>query len=81
MSTSTIRINKRTHNLLHEIKSLSGQSMQEIVEKALTAYKEKHFWDEVNQAYCKLKNTSGLVKEKEERELWDVTLSDGLGDD
>jgi len=79
MSTATVRINAKTHKLLQDIKKNSGDSMQAIISKALERYKEIQFWEEVNEAYSKLKaNKTAFKDEIEERKLWEKTLFDGM---
>jgi len=78
MATATVRINTRTHKLLQDIKKISGEPMQTIISKALEHYKEVQFWNEVNEAYSKLKSDKKAWKEElEERKLWARTLKDG----
>jgi predicted transcriptional regulator len=78
MSTATVRIDSRTHKLLHEIKKISGEPMQIIISKALEHYKEVQFWNEVNEAYMKLRTDKKAWKEElNERKLWSRTLKDG----
>lgn len=78
MSTATVRINSRTHKLLQEIKKISGEPMQTIISKALQHYKEVQFWNEVNEAYLKLRTDKKAWKEElNERKLWSRTLNDG----
>ncbi len=78
MSTATVRIDSRTHKLLQEIKKISGEPMQIIISKALEHYKEVQFWNEVNEAYLKLRTDKKAWKEElNERKLWSRTLNDG----
>lgn len=78
MSTATVRIDSRSHKLLQEIKKISGEPMQIIISKALEHYKEVQFWNEVNEAYLKLRTDKKAWKEElNERKLWSRTLNDG----
>ncbi len=78
MSTATVRIDSRTHKLLQEIKKISGEPMQIIISKALEHYKEVQFWNEVNEAYLKLRTDKKAWREElNERKLWSRTLNDG----
>lgn len=82
MSTAIVRINSKTHKLLQEIKKDSGKTMQEIISKALEHYREIQFWNEVDEAYLKLKSNKKAYKQEiEERKLWEKTLSDGIKSD
>lgn len=82
MSTATVRIDKRTHQLLQEIKNFSGESMQTIISKALENYKEVQFWEEVNEAYSKLRaNKKDWAEEKKERKMWERANLDGIQKD
>lgn len=73
------RISDRVLNMLKEIASLTGESRQEILLKALDAYKRQRFLEQANAAFAALKADSQEWEiEQEERKAWDVTLNDGL---
>lgn len=78
MASATVRIDAKTHKLLHEIKKISGEPMQTILSKALEHYKKVEFWNEVNSAYENLKSDRKSWREElDERKLWAKTLKDG----
>ncbi|MGI9951341.1 hypothetical protein V3F56_03180 [Moorellaceae bacterium AZ2] len=73
------RISEQALNVLKEIALLTGESRQEILLKALKAYKRQLFWEQANAAFAALRADSKEWEiEQEERKAWDVTLSDGL---
>lgn len=57
-------------------------AMKAILEKAIEAYRRRHFLIEVNKAYAALRQgpKAWALVEKERAE-WDVTLGDGLEPD
>lgn len=73
------RISDQALNILKEIAALTGESRQEILLKALDAYKRQRFLERANAAFAALKaDRQEWEIEQEERKNWDVTLSDGL---
>ncbi len=82
MSTSTVRISQRARNLLRDLASQTGESMQAILESALEDYSRRRFLEAANTSYAALrKDPQAWQEELEERALWDNTLMDGLEDD
>lgn len=79
MSTTTVRINHQTWEHLKELAAFAGESMQEILDKAIEDYRRKCFLEEANKAYAVLKNKPDQwAEEVHEREVWDITNNDGL---
>ncbi|MCG0278028.1 MAG: toxin-antitoxin system protein [Thermanaeromonas sp.] len=73
------RISEQVLKMLKEIASLTGESRQEILLKALDAYKRQRFLEQANAAFAALKADRQEWKiEQEERKAWDVTLNDDL---
>jgi len=79
MVSSTVRITPEARKSLREIADSTGQSMQEVLSKAIEDYRRKTFLETANAAFAALRNDARAWKqEQEEREAWDATLSDGL---
>lgn len=79
MSSAIVRISKSSHQILQELSSRQGESMQAILNKAIEEYRRKQFFEEANAAYAALrKDPKAWKQEQEERALWDATLQDGL---
>ncbi|HAZ44111.1 MAG TPA: toxin-antitoxin system protein [Cyanobacteria bacterium UBA11369] len=79
MESSTVTIGSTSYKTLQELAARSGESIQEILEKAIEQYRRQKFLEEANQAYAALRNNpEAWASEIEEREAWDVTLADGL---
>lgn len=75
----TTRISDSTHHVLRKLAEQSGQSMQELVDKAVELYRRQRFLEESNRAFEALRaDHSGWKEEQAERELWDITLADHL---
>ncbi len=82
MGGSTVRVNEKTIKNLNEIVKKTGQSKQEILDRAVEEYRRKHFIMEANKAYTFLKNNPEKWQEEiKEREEWEITLEDGLRDE
>lgn len=78
MSTTTVRMNRHTWELLKELAAQAGAPMQEILDKAVEEYRRKYFLEETNKAYAVLReNPEMWAEEVEERRIWDVTNGDG----
>ncbi len=82
MPSTTVRINPITHQILRRLADTSKQSMQAVLDKAIQSYSEHYFWDDVEQAYARLKsNPAHWQDELNERKQWEATLFDGLEGD
>src|SRR5262245_32924489 len=79
MSTPTVRISEASHQLLKGLAEQTGQSMMDVLDKALDAYRRKLFFDQMNAGYAELRSDpKAWAEHLAERELWDATQMDGL---
>ncbi|MFB2897042.1 hypothetical protein ACE1CI_29355 [Aerosakkonemataceae cyanobacterium BLCC-F50] len=79
MESCTVAIGSTSYKTLQEMAARSGESIQEILDKAIEQYRRQKFLEEANNAYAALRNNpEAWANEIEEREAWDVTLTDGL---
>lgn len=82
MSTLTIPISESGQHILRELAEQTGQSMTEVLDMALDAYRRKLFFEQLNVGYAELRaDPQGWAEELQERKLWDATLMDGLDAD
>ena len=82
MSPPSIRISEASHQILNELAEQTGQTMMEVLDKALDAYRRKLFFDQLNAGYAELRADPEVWAEHlAEREQWDATLMDGLDAD
>jgi hypothetical protein len=82
MSATIIAISEAAHQILQDIAEQTGQSLTDIVDKALDAYRRKLFFEQLNAGYAALRaDPKAWTEELEERTLWDATLMDGLDPD
>jgi len=82
MPSATVRISENSRNILRALAAQEGESMQAIVEKSIEQYRRQRFLEAVNAAYEALRQDNSTWKEMEnERNQWEVTLSDGLPKD
>src|SRR6266849_1999774 len=82
MSAPTVRISEASHQVLKELAEQTGQTMMDVLDKALDAYRRKVFLDAVNAGYAALKgDAEAWAEHLAERKLWDATLMDGLDPD
>jgi hypothetical protein len=79
MSTSSNPISEKSQQTLRELVEQTGQSMTEILDKALDAYRRQLFFEQLNAGYAALRaDPEAWAEELHERQLWDATLMDGL---
>lgn len=79
LPTTTVRISRRTRDIIQELAQSSGQSMQDIMEEAIAAYQGRQLLEATNAAYATFKdNPEAWLELQEERADWDATLDDGL---
>ena len=77
--TTTIRVSREIYNQVKTLALQQNKNMQDIIEHAVTEYKKKKFYNDLNEAYAKLKsNPNDWQLELEERNEWDSLLADGL---
>jgi arsenate reductase-like glutaredoxin family protein len=75
----TTRISEPTRKILRKLAQESGESMQEILDKAVELYRRQRFLEESNRAFEALRaNTTAWEEEEAERKAWDATLADDL---
>jgi len=78
-ATTTIRVSTSTRDLLQELATQSGNSMQFVLERALEQYRRQQLLEDVNAAYAVLHaDTAAWAELERERAEWDQTLADGL---
>jgi hypothetical protein len=79
MSTPTVRISAASHRLLKELAEQTGETMTDVLDKALDAYRRKVFFEQLNAGYAELRaDPQAWTEHLSERALWDATLLDGL---
>ena len=82
MKTQIVRISSETHSRLKTMASASGETIGEILAKAVDAYRRKMLLNDANRAFARLKERKELWKdEQNEREEWETALADGLEKD
>jgi predicted transcriptional regulator len=82
MSAPTVHISEAAHLVLKQLAEQTGQTMAEVLDKALEAYRRQVFIDAVNAGYAALRaDPVAWAEHLAERRLWDTTLMDGLDGD
>jgi hypothetical protein len=82
MSTPTVRVTGKTHHILQELAKQSGQTMTDILDKALDAYRRQVFFEQLNAGYAELRaDPKAWAQMEKERKQLDATLPDGLDAD
>ena len=80
--STTIRINRTTHEVLKGIASEQDVSMQTVIESAIEKYRQHIMLSQMNEDFAALRKDKKAWKEElEERRLWDNTLGDGIEKD
>jgi hypothetical protein len=79
MSKLTINMSETTHHTLLKLANSSGDTIQEILDKAIENYRRQLFLVQANESFLTLRNNETLWQEEiAEREVWDQTLADGI---
>jgi hypothetical protein len=82
MSVPTVHISEASHRILKELTEQTGQTMMDVLDKALDAYRRKLFFEQMNAGYAELQaDPQAWAAHLAERKLWDATLLDGLNPD
>jgi len=78
MAGTTVRLTDATRAVLRELARESEESMQEVLAKAVEAYRRQRLLEQTNKAYGALRRDADAWEMlQEERAAWDVTLADG----
>jgi hypothetical protein len=82
VSAPTVRISESSHQSLKDLAASTGQTMVEVLDKALESYRRKLFFDQLNAGYAELRSDPKAWAEYQaELRNWDATLMDGLDPD
>src|ERR1700738_4568858 len=82
MSAPTVRISEASHQLLKALAEQTGQTMMDLLDKALDAYQRQLFFEQLNAGYAELRaDPQAWAEHLAERKQWDATLMDGLDPD
>ncbi|HUT54096.1 MAG TPA: ribbon-helix-helix protein, CopG family [bacterium] len=79
MSSITVRLDQASRETLKELAARSGETMQEVLRRAVEEYRRRVFLESVNAAYSKLRtDPAAWADVGREREDWDAASNDGL---
>jgi hypothetical protein len=79
MGGTTVRVSRKTHDALRELAEQTHQSMQDVLARAVEAYRRDHLLREINTAYAALRADPDAWREEQaDRAIWEGTLTDGL---
>lgn len=80
-ATSLIRVSNETRDKLVRIAEFQHSSIGEVVEVAAAKLERELFWQQVNEAYARLKaDPVAWAEYQEELKFWDAMSGDGLED-
>jgi len=72
------RISPRAHRTLRRLAEESGETSEQLLDRALDLLDRKRMLDAINAGYAALRvDSEAAGAERAEREAWDVTLADG----
>ncbi|WP_237170652.1 toxin-antitoxin system protein [Paludisphaera borealis] len=81
METLTVRISRLSHSLLRELAGETDETMVEVLDKAVRAYRNATLLAGLDADYRALRDDpAAWAEELRERESWDGTVGDGLND-
>ena len=81
MDSLTIRVSRSTHGMLRDLADKTGDTMTDIVDRAVREYLRRCFWADYHAAYSALQaDPQAWADLQDEVESWDSTSADGLGD-
>jgi predicted transcriptional regulator len=79
MNSTTVRVSKRTQQILKELAAHQKTSIQSVLEQAVETYRRQQFFAALDEAYAAMwADPVAAQTEEEERRLLDRTLMDGL---
>ena len=75
----TIRLQPKTHKALKETANLTGESMQEALDKAVEERRRRLYLDGLSADYAKLRENPGASADlDQENALWDRASNDSI---
>jgi hypothetical protein len=78
---STVRLRPRTRQALQQIAGITGESMQQALERAVEERRRRVYLEGLAADYAALRANAKAAREFDrEVAAWDVTNSDGLED-
>ena len=78
MSSQHVRISEKSHRVLKDLAKDEGETMQDVLDKAIESYRRAAFIREANAEYAVLRrNPDAWAEELRERGEWDKTVGDG----
>ena len=76
-----LRINERTRAALRSLAQERGEPMSQVVEELVEAARTEQFFTAADAAYRRLRSEpEGWSAELDDRDTWESSLGDGLGD-
>jgi predicted transcriptional regulator len=82
MSTLTIPLSDTSQRMLKELSEQTGQTTEQVVDRALETYHRQVFFDRLNAGYAALRaDPQDAAELGAEQRVWDGTLMDGLDPD
>lgn len=79
MSGATVRVRQETRSILRELAEQANEPMQDVLAKAVEAYRRQRILELSSAAYAALRADPEKWQEVEaERKAWEATLGDGL---
>ncbi len=79
MGSTTVRVSEPSHVLLKQLAEQCQMSMQQVIAEALEVYRTQLFWAQANREFEQIrKDPEAWQAEQEERQLWDLTVGNGL---
>lgn len=81
MGTATIRLRPHSHEALKEIAQITGQSLQDALDRAIEDLRRKVYLEGLNADYAALRRDPAAWADfQKETADWDATNNDGLED-
>ena len=81
MASTTVRIREETREALRQLANEVGEPMQEVLAKAVEAYRRQRILESTNAAYAALRaDPEAWQSMEQERREWEATLANGLED-
>jgi hypothetical protein len=79
MPSTSIRIDEQALAVLRELARSQKRPMQTVLNEAIDSYRRQKFLEAANAAFAALRSDpEAWAEERQERELWDQTIKDGL---
>ena len=78
--SSMVRVDSASHAVLSELAQAERAPLTQVLSRAIECYRRQAFLAGVTDDFAAFAASDGWEEEQTERQAWEITTADGLGD-